>query len=146
MKDTLTAVNDTISAVAQNGSEQVTLNHIETTNWWFIIAIVEFIIILLLLLRLAKVRKEKLLFEQGFDPLMKAKSKDIDMDNLINSISSSKALYTELSRKCHPDRFLDTQQKKIADELFQEISENKRNHAKLLELKERAIKYLNINF
>ena len=146
MKDSTTTMYDTISAIAENGNEQVIINHIETTNWWFIIAMVQFAVILFLLLRLAKIRKEKLLVEQGFDPLMKAKSKDIDMDNLINSISSSKTLYTELSRKCHPDRFLDTQQKKVADELFQEISENKRNHAKLSELKERAIKDLNINF
>jgi len=69
-----------------------------------------------------------------------------DMDNLMNSINSSKSLYKELSRLCHPDRFIGDEKQNIAQEIFKEISKSKRDFGKLESLKERAKKELNINF
>lgn len=68
------------------------------------------------------------------------------MGNLMNSINNSSELYKELSRKCHPDRFVNSPDQKLAEEIFQEIARHKRNHEKLIALKERAIAELNIKF
>lgn len=68
------------------------------------------------------------------------------MENLMDSINGARTLYKELSRKCHPDRFVNTPKEKIAQEIFQEITKNQRNFEKLKLLKEKAINSLNINF
>lgn len=71
----------------------------------------------------------------------------IDFDNIINSSFHAGQLYNELKVKCHPDRFpIDTAKNRTADMLFQEISKNRYNIKKLLELKEQAKRELNINF
>ena len=46
---------------------------------------------------------------------------DVAMDNVINSIFNSKPLYDELKIKCHPDLFIDPNQKEKAQLLFQEL-------------------------
>ena len=72
---------------------------------------------------------------------------DIDFNNIINSSFNSIKLYDELKVKCHPDRFpTDKEKNMLAENLFQEISKNKTNVKRLLELKEEAIQKLNINF
>ena len=68
------------------------------------------------------------------------------MNNLMDSIHNSRNLYKELSKKCHPDRFINDPKQKIAEEIFQEISENERNFEKLSLLKQRAINELNLTF
>lgn len=70
--------------------------------------------------------------------LRKAKSNDIDMANVMNSINGSRELYKELSRKYHPDRFLDPEKNKLASEIMKDITDNKRDFNKLQELKQRA--------
>lgn len=116
------------------------------TSFWFWLAIVEFVIILLLLIRLRS-RKTNLAFSNaGNDDVKNAKEKNINMDNLMDSINGSRELYKELSRKCHPDKFVNSSEQKIAEVLFQEISNNQRNFEKLSELKIRATNELNINF
>ncbi|MBK6902420.1 MAG: hypothetical protein IPH04_06325 [Saprospirales bacterium] len=67
-------------------------------------------------------------------------STNIDMNNLMNSIHGSRELYKELSKACHPDKFINTDKHKIAEEIFQNISMDKRNYEKLLAHKERAKK------
>ena len=146
MKDTLQQINDTIQTSLQNGLADPATKDSQSYNWWIIIAFVELLLILILLIRLKKVRKENSLQNDGFDELRKAKSQDIDMTNLMNSINSSRDLYKELSRKCHPDRFQDETLKNKAESLFQDISKNKRNYGRLLEIKESAIKELDIKF
>lgn len=146
MKDTLQQVKDTIQTSLQNGMSELATRDSKSFNWWLIIAILELLVILFLLFRLKKYRSENFLQNDGLDELRKAKSQDIDMTNLMNSINSSRDLYKELSRKCHPDRFQDETLKNKAENIFQDISKNKRNYNKLLELKEIAIKELKINF
>ncbi|MCE2681538.1 MAG: molecular chaperone DnaJ [Cryomorphaceae bacterium] len=98
---------------------------------WFYIAVCEFIIILVVLLF-------RLLRHKGNRDINKFKSVEIDMDNLMQSIHLSKDLYKELSRSCHPDRFINTEKFEIAESIFQEISLNERNYKELLRLKDEA--------
>lgn len=113
---------------------------------WFWIALLELALIIFLIFRL-KSKKNKLgLSEMETNQIKESKGANIDMDNLINSIHNSKNLYKELSKKCHPDRFINNPLQKNAEEIFQEITKNERNFEKLSKLKERAISELNINF
>lgn len=117
-----------------------------TFSIWFWVAIIEFVIIVFLFLKLKKKRKDLKFGDLSKDKMRNAKKSDVDMDNLMNSINGSKDLYKELSRTCHPDRFINSDKQKAAEEIFQDISKYKRDFKKLTELKERAITELNINF
>jgi uncharacterized protein YozE (UPF0346 family) len=113
---------------------------------WFWIALIEFAIIVFLVFRLRK-KREKLTFgDLSKDKIRNAKKSDVDMENLMNSINGSKELYKQLSRTCHPDRFINNSKQELAEEIFQEISKHKRDFKKLTELKEKAITELNIKF
>jgi leucyl aminopeptidase len=116
------------------------------SSTWFWIAIVELFIIIFLLVRLKKKKTELAFSDLPKDKMKNAKSSLIDMDNLMNSINGSRDLYKELSKACHPDKFVNTEKQKIAEDIFQEISKDKRNFEKLLAHKERAKNELNINF
>jgi hypothetical protein len=112
---------------------------------WFWIAIIEFFVVLFLITKL--LTKKKLDFDfYGLqkDKLKNAKSTSIDMNDLMNNINGSKDLYKNLSRACHPDKFLNTDMYKKAEEIFQEITLNKRNYKRLVELKNEAIRELQI--
>jgi len=115
----------------------------ENINWWLWIAIVQFIIIAFLIIKLSSKRS------QSLKQKLKKESLDnsIDFDNIINSSFNSTEVYNELKVKCHPDRFPnDDKENEIAENLFQEITKNKNNIKRLLELKEKAKQELNINF
>lgn len=120
----------------------------ETTSFsvWFWIALAELLIIIFLFLRLRKKNNNLKFGDVTKDKMRDAKKSDIDMNNLMNSINGSKELYKKLSRSCHPDRFINSDKQKIAEEIFQEISKNKRDFKILTELKEKAIIELNIKF
>lgn len=135
---TLLQVIDTISTVKK--INQVGTN---STNYWFWISIAEFVLILIMLLLKIKKSNPSTLEDKILD---EAKDTEIDFGNLFDSINKSEDLYNVLKKKCHPDRFLEPEQNKIADALFQEITKNKRNYKKLLELKLVAEKQLNITF
>lgn len=111
-------------------------------NWWMWLALVEFIVIVFLLFK-KRVKSEdtaKRRFKK------EALGQDVDFDNIIDSSFNSADLYDELKVKCHPDRFpMDMEKNAIAVGLFQEISKNRNNVKRLLELKEEAIQKLNIN-
>ena len=113
---------------------------------WFWIAIVEFLIIVLLVIKLKKKKPNQTFYDLHKDKIINAKSASIDMDNLMDSINGSRNLYKELSKACHPDKFINTEKQKIAEDIFQDISKDKRNYEKLLAHKERAKNELNINF
>ena len=115
---------------------------------WFWISILEFLVILFLILRIIQInRKKKLAFSDVSEANKHfAKNTKIDMENIMDSINNSQVLYKELSKKCHPDRFVNTKEHDLAEKLFQEISLNKRNYQKLVELKVRAKSELQINF
>jgi hypothetical protein len=132
--------NDTILKETLNNSDSI-FNSI-----WFWISIIELIIIIYLLIKISK-KKDNLAFSDiSKEKLKEAQKTNVDMENLMNSINGSKELYKELSRLCHPDKFVNTDKQLIADKIFQEISKNKRNYNKLIELKQTAINDLNIKF
>lgn len=115
-----------------------------SSSTWFWFSIIEFIVIIFLLIKVSKKKTELTFSDLPNDKHKNAKSTAIDMDNLINSINGSRELYKELSKACHPDKFLNSDKRKIAEDIFQEISKDKRNYEKLLALKERAKNELNI--
>jgi len=115
----------------------------ENINWWFWIAIAQFVVIVLLIFASKFKRKQSLKQKVKKESL----GDTIDFDNIINSSFNSNKVYDELKVKCHPDRFAnDDEKNKIAEYIFQEISKNKNNIKRLLELKEKAKQELNINF
>lgn len=134
MLDSITNISDTFSSKAEN---------IVYSNVWFWIALLEFVLILILLYKLYKrFSKDNAKMKYKTD----AMKESVDFDNIMNSSFNSKQLYDQLKVRCHPDRFsTDPAKEKIADSLFQEVTKNKTNHKKLLELKEVAIEKLNIN-
>ena len=115
------------------------------TYFWFWTSVTEFLIIIFLILKLKRKYSALEFADLTSETLNSAKKTEINFDNLMNSINNSRDLYKELSRVCHPDRFINTPKQKLAEEIFQEISRHKRNHEKLTTLKERAKAELNIN-
>ncbi len=72
---------------------------------------------------------------------------NINFNATIQSAFHSSEIYDQLKVKCHPDRFVDDPEKmKMADALFQQISKNKNNYKRLLELKAEAEQKLNVKF
>jgi len=127
-------------------TETISNTDATTFSMWLWVALIEFFIIVFLFLKLKKKGNDLKFGDLSKDKMRNAKKSDVDMDNLMNSINGSKDLYKELSRTCHPDRFINSDKQKLAEEIFQDISKHKRDFKKLTELKERAITELNINF
>ena len=128
-------------------SKIIPVEKISTFNSiWFWTAIVELVLILILVYKLKSKKNIPELSDLDSKIIMDSKKNNIDMDNLINSIHNSRGLYKELSKKCHPDRFINDPKQKNAEEIFQEITKNERNFEKLNSLKLRAENELNINF
>ena len=112
---------------------------------WPLIAITELVIICYLLYGKYYVNSKKHVKTKGELDIEDYKKSKIDMNGLMNSINKSKSLYKKLSRVCHPDRFINSNKRALAEELFKEITRNKRDYEKLEELKERASQELGIN-
>jgi hypothetical protein len=133
-----------------NGDSIPVADNMVSTGWtdsiFFWIAIIEFFLILFLIWKLNGKKRPSHFSDVPKDKLKKAKKTEINMANLMDSINGSRELYVELSRVCHPDRFINTDKQEIASEIFKEISKNKRNYEKLLALKEKAITELNVTF
>ncbi|WP_298328416.1 hypothetical protein [uncultured Dokdonia sp.] len=116
-------------------------------NMWFWIAAIEIVVIIILLLKLFRKKSiDSSLDDIAMSKLKKARKSSVDMNELMLSINGAKGLYKELSRVCHPDRFVNSDLQGEAQEIFQEISKHKRDYSKLLALKEQAKTTLNINF
>ena len=135
MEDSTILLSDAISNITSTDN---------SVSIWLWIALIEFTMLTWLLIKLYGKRKSKLDLADLKKSDLKSPN-NVNMNDLVNSIHHSKDLYKELSRKCHPDRFVNTPQQKIAEEIFQNISENKRNYNQLLMLKEEAKNKLNIN-
>ena len=76
------------------------------------------------------------------------KSEQLDMQGLFSNINKRgevEALFKELSKLSHPDKFeKDPEKKEIAKDLFAQIQNNKNNFNQLMELKkEIEVKLLN---
>jgi hypothetical protein len=113
---------------------------------WFWISITELLIMLFLFYKLKSKSNNSQLSDFEKSNIKNSKKNEIDMDNLMNSIHNSRTLYKELTKKCHPDRFINNPVQKKSEEIFQEITKNERNYEKLNSLKLRAENELNIKF
>jgi hypothetical protein len=71
-------------------------------------------------------------------------AKEEFFDDLFLDINKSKPLFKELSRKCHPDKFIDPVKKQKAESIYKEITEHKHNYNMLIQLKQRATEELDI--
>lgn len=111
---------------------------------WFWIAFGEFLIIIILITKIKWLKSKTENSNISKKKIKKFQKTDIDMENLMYSINSSQSLFKELSKKCHPDKFTNDSQRQIAEKLYQEITSNRRNYQKLMELKQRAMDELNI--
>jgi hypothetical protein len=141
MNDTI--IKDSLKVVSGIITKSIASESNEHINWWLWIAIIEFVFIMFLLI------KQKIKPADKIKQKFKKESLDqeIDFNNIINSSFNSKELYDELKVKCHPDLFsTDKEKNLIAENLFQEITENQNNAKLLIELKEEAKQKLDINF
>ena len=66
----------------------------------------------------------------------------VDFKNIFQSSFEATSLYNKLKIKYHPDRFLDPKAKEIATQIYQEITSNKHDYNKLLEIRAIAEKEL----
>ena len=119
---------------------------IDFQSLWFWFSIIELLLIVYLIYRLKSKKVVSELTDLEMQNIQNSKNNPIDMNSLMNNIHNARGLYKELSRKCHPDRFIGDPKHQIAEDIFQKISDNERNYEKLNQLKTRAINELNINF
>lgn len=106
--------------------------YLSSVKIWQFVSLIEFLFLLFLLFKKKKI-KLKSDFENEI--LKEGKDANVNMDDLMNNIYKSKALYDILIRKCHPDRFTDPDFNIIATDLTKSIQENSANYSKLKELK-----------
>ena len=135
-----TTIQDSLNIMAQHTQNNVSDGRVD---WWMWIAIAEFVILLILVLSTKSLPKNERL--QRFKN--ESMNHEIDFNNTISSAFHAEELYDELKVKCHPDRFpMNPEKSRTAEMFFQEITKNKHNMKRLLELKEQAKHELNINF
>ena len=81
-----------------------------------------------------------------FDDLKSiSREENTDMNNVVHSIFFADSLYNQLKTHCHPDRFVhDKELEAIATDIFQKLSESRRNLKMLKQIKEEAINNLKI--
>lgn len=136
-----------MTALLQTSKKIIPLAKISSLDSiWFWISTIELLIIGFLLYKLlTKINKSKL-SDLEIQGIKNSKKNEINMDDLMDNIHNSKTLYKELSRKCHPERFINDNRQEVAQEIFKEITKYEKNSEQLKRLKNRAITELNLTF
>jgi len=111
---------------------------------WFWISMIQFAMLIFLVTKKFRKKPAVITGEAERVIIKEMTGKKLDMHNLMENINKSNSLYKLLSRKCHPDRFINYPEHKLAEEIFQEITLYRRNYKKLCALRERAIIELNV--
>lgn len=138
---TILQIQDSVNAVKYS---METMLPQSDSNLWMWISIFESICIIGLLLILLGARNKHTEIQRQFKA--NAKKEDVDFNNIIVSSFHAGDLYNQLKKVCHPDRFSSNPElMSKADDLFQQITQNKHDLKKLQELKAEAIKELHIN-
>lgn len=138
-------MKDSIPIISATDADMSLLNMVNSVSIWLWVAVIEFVLIVWLLTKPKRKKKKKL----DLSDVQKSdlrKSENIDMKNLMNSIHHSKELYKELSKRSHPDKFVNTSKQEIAEDIFQRISKNKRSYEQLMLIKEEAKSKLDLIF
>lgn len=111
---------------------------------WVYVALAEFVLLLLLGVHLYLLRRRRPARGKR-DRAAALREGDIDFANVINSSFKAKALYDELKKKCHPDRFAqDEALNAKATEIFGLLVKHRYDYAALCRLRERAETELNV--
>ncbi len=144
MEDTLVSIVDSLVPIRSTLQEMAGESG-DKPNIWKLVSFVQFAAIGYLAIRW---RKAKSRFAESDLHEFAARRKsfaaeEVDMGAVMDSIHKSGPLYKSLSRKCHPDRFSDPADQAKANELFQLISQHRRDYAKLVELQKRVETELN---
>ena len=74
--------------------------------------------------QLLQIKSKNYINPSALETLMAEKYTNLDMADLMLSINKASDLYKELSRKTHPDKFVNSEKEKIAEELFKEVESN----------------------
>lgn len=91
---------------------------------------------------LRKQKKERINLTEKDRIVSEILESKIDFQNIFRSSFEATSLYNQLKTLYHPDKFLTAEKKEIATKLFQEITLNKHDYKKLLEIKQIAEKGL----
>lgn len=139
-QDSLQVISDTkVGQLVENKGDVF-------VSFWFWMALLELIVIVILIVKSKKSKKELVFGHVRKDKIKEAQSASIDMDGLMGSINGAKKMYKELSKVCHPDRFINSDKKPLAEVIFQDITKHRRNLEKLIELKYEAETKLGVKF
>jgi len=67
-----------------------------------------------------------------------SKTKDLEksMTNIMQSFSHSQPLYKKLIRQCHPDNFINSEQRERAVEYSKRINQNRYDYSELKKIEE----------
>lgn len=145
MVDSLVSVVDSLAQVGSTLQEMAGESG-KKPNIWKLVSFVQFAAIGYLAIRWRQGKSRFTASDlNGFSAKRKSfAAEEVDMAAVMDSIHKSGPLYKRLSRKCHPDRFSDPDDQAKANELFQLISQHRRDYAKLLELEKRFESELNL--
>lgn len=105
-------------------------------NIWKYIVVIESLVIVHLVRKIRRPSKNNL------EELKQYKGKDVDVGNVIDSIHGAKSLFKQLSKKYHPDKYTNTDKHAIALDIYQRMTNNRRNFKVLKELEKEAISNL----
>jgi hypothetical protein len=113
---------------------------------WLVIIFIVFIVISAIIIIIRRLKKPKHVFEVPDD--WRNRNHRHDFSDVFRGVSGdARVLYRELITRCHPDRFIgDPEKIEISTNLSGEITRNRHNFSRLLELKIRAREELNIDF
>ena len=82
------------------------------------------------------------LFKKNTSNISEATEPSINYTSLFQSMDKGRLLFNQLKVRCHPDKFVGTTKKLLAEELFKQVQANSTNYEALLALKERIDKEL----
>lgn len=127
-----------ISSIINETEAHAPSTHKEWLYVLLLIILASIVIGLLAYFRSDRYKKKRALLKQ---------EENVDFNNVMNNAFLSKQLYDELKSRCHPDKFATDEALSVkATEIMALIVKNKHNYKELLDLKERAVKELGINF
>lgn len=132
-----------VSEITETGvTNSDTVNQV----WMYVATVEFFVIVAIVYFIIYKYKRGDLILAESETSKLKRelKKSDLNMHDVMNDINASRTLYKSLSRKCHPDRFVNTEKHAYAELLFQDISKNKRNYKALEGLRDEAEKVLEI--
>lgn len=123
MNDSIITVADSLQ-VSQSSSAA---NSVSYTWVWLVISVLIVLSLVILWTRL-KLQNYRNIRQQVMQ------DGSVDFSSTMNDIFMAKQIYDQLKVTYHPDRFIDPEKNKIANQLYQEITKNQHNYRCLCNL------------